>query len=229
MREVKKGEEKDPYNTFNYLMTLAEDKGTKFIFHMIGGGETSFEGFYDVSDRRIIELMNQFNQRGHDIGIHPSYNAFNDPVKIDKERIRVEKFSGVSIKTSRQHYLRFSVPDTWRHLHKAFIKTDSTLGYAAEPGFRCGTCKPFPVFDIHQRKELPLTKRPLLIMDVSLKMYKQFSIEESKSYCQKIVDEVKKHDGELIILWHNSSLSEQDGWYGWNEVLEFLMNASRSN
>ena len=99
------------------------------------------------------------------------------------------------------------------------------MGYAAEPGFRCGTCKPFPVFDVHQRKQLSLSERPLLIMDVSLKLYKQFTIPEAKAYCSLIIDQVKKHNGELVILWHNSNLSELDGWAGWNEVFEFLMES----
>ena len=89
-------------------------------------------------------------------------------------------------------------------------------------GFRCGTCKPFPVFDIHQREQLPLIERPLLIMDVSFKMYKKFSIQESIALCETIKAQVKKHNGELVILWHNSSLSEIDEWDGWEEVLESL-------
>src|SRR5688500_5168540 len=171
--------------------------------------------------------MKEFLSRGHELGLHPSYNSFTDPKKIDPERRVVEKHSGTHLKVSRQHYLRFAIPETWRHLHNAYLKEDSTLGYAAEPGFRCGTSKPFPVFDIHQHKELPLLERPLLIMDVSLKMYKQFTIEESILYCQQIVDQVKKHRGELVFLWHNSSLSELDGWNGWNEVLEIIMDSGK--
>lgn len=223
MRAMKSGREQDPYDTFDYLMSLAENKDQRFTFHMLAGGESIFEGCYEINDPRIISLMKQFTERGHDIGLHPSYNSFIDPKKIDQERRILEKISGLHIKVSRQHYLRFAVPETWRHLYNAYIKEDSTLGYAAEPGFRCGTCRPFQVFDIHQSKMLSLTERPLLIMDVSLKFYKQFTIEESIAYCSQIVDQVKKYNGELIILWHNSSLSELDDWNGWNEVLECLM------
>ena len=225
MRAMRKGHQKDPYDTFDYLMSLAEKQNLKFRFHMLGGGESMFEGYYKIDDPRIITLMNEFISRGHELGLHPSYNSFNDPKKIDNERRIVEKHSGAHLQFSRQHYLRFAVPETWRHLYNAYIKEDSTLGYAAEPGFRCGTCKPFPVFDIHQQKELPLLERPLLIMDVSLKMYKQFTIEDSIAYCQRIIDQVKKHKGELVFLWHNSSLSELDGWNGWNEVLEKLITS----
>ncbi|MEO5907500.1 MAG: polysaccharide deacetylase family protein [Saprospiraceae bacterium] len=217
------GSERDPFDTFDYLMSMAEKHGLRFLFHMIGGGETKFEGYYRIDDPHILELMQSFKKRGHGIGLHPSYNAFNDLRKIEEERKKVAAHSGSSVYASRQHYLRFAVPDTWGKLSTAFIREDSTLGYAAEPGFRCGTSRPFPVFDVHQKKQLPLIERPLLIMDVSLRFYKGFSIAESIAYCKIIIDQVKKHEGELVFLWHNSTLSDQDGWTGWDQVPEFLM------
>ncbi len=221
-KAVQTQNEKDPYDTFDYLMTLAEKNGTRFQFNFIGGGKTKFEGYYNIDDPQINELMAEIKSRGHHIGLHPSYATCHDSSLIEKEKRAVEASAGVSISKSRQHYLRFAMPETWRHLSNAGIAEDSTLGYAAEPGFRCGTCKPFPVFDIHQREQLPLIERPLLIMDVSFRMYKKLSIRESIELCEKIKVQVKKHNGELVILWHNSNLSEMDGWEGWDEVLESL-------
>ena len=223
--EVSNGKKQDPYDQFDYMMNVAEQFDQRFQFNMIGGGQTRFEGNYDIDDPRIKALMQKMVGRSHTIGVHPSYDSFLDSAKIEKEREAVSHQFGSAVSSSRQHYLRFDVPGTWRCLSEAGIREDSTLGYAAEPGFRCGTCKPFPVFDIIQRKELPLMERPLLIMDVSLHMYKKYSIPESIALCQKIIEQVKKHNGELVILWHNSSLSELDGWKGWNEVLEFLLSA----
>jgi hypothetical protein len=222
--EVRSGKKQDPYDQFDYMMNVAEPFDHRFQFNMIGGGQTRFEGYYNIGDPRIKALMQKMVGRGHTLGVHPSYDSFLDSSMMQKEKEAVSLHAGIPVKSSRQHYLRFEVPDTWRCLSEAGIGEDSSLGYAAEPGFRCGTCKPFPVFDIIQRKELPLMERPLLIMDVSLHMYKKYSIPESIALCQKIIDQVKKHNGELVILWHNSSLSELDGWKGWNEVLEFLLS-----
>ena len=221
-KAVQSGKEKDPYDTFDYLMTLAEKNGNRFQFNFIGGGKTKFEGYYKIDDPQIKTLIAEMKSRGHGIGLHPSYDACNDASLIIEQKQAVEINAGVSINQSRQHYLRFALPETWRHLAAAGIEEDSTLGYAAEPGFRCGTCKPFPVFDIHQREQLPLIERPLLIMDVSFRMYKNLSIEESIDLCEKIKAQVRKHNGELVILWHNSNLSEMDGWGGWPKVLENL-------
>ena len=216
------GTSKDPFDTFDYLMTLAEQHETRFQFNFIGGGKTKFEGYYPVNDPFITSLITSIKSRGHKIGLHPSYDAYTDAKMIAMEKQAVEEAAGMSITSSRQHYLRFSLPETWSALAQAGITEDSTMGYAAEPGFRCGTCKPFHVFDIHKREQLDLIERPLLIMDVSLRMYKQLSVEESIVLSDKIKAQVKKHNGELVILWHNSSLSKIDGWEGWNWVLERL-------
>lgn len=222
-KRVKNVKEKDPFDTFDYLMTLAEKKGTRFQFNFLGGGKTKLEGYYKIDDPQIKALMENMISRGHSIGLHPSYDTYQDTSMIREEKKAVEANAGITISKSRQHYLRFAVPDTWKRLSEAGIAEDSTLGYAAEPGFRCGTCKPFPVFDIHQREQLSLIERPLLIMDVSFRMYKNLSIQESIDLCEIITAQVKKHHGELVILWHNSNLSEIDGWEGWNVVMENLM------
>lgn len=221
-KAVKRGLQKDPYDQFNYLMTLAENAENRFEFNMIGGGRTRYEGYYDIDDEHIKSLMQEMSNRIHRIGAHPSYASFKDASMMKDEIKAISKSSGLVISSSRQHYLRFEVPDTWRCLSEAGIKTDSTLGYAAEPGFRCGTSKPFPVFDIHERKELPLIERPLLIMDVSFKMYKNIQSKKVWHFL-KNNRTGQKHNGELVILWHNSSLSEIDGWKGWNRVLENLL------
>ena len=222
-RAVKTSVDKDPYDTYDYLMDHAEKGGSKMQFNFIGGGKTKYEGYYKMDEPHIKALIQHIISRGHHIGVHPSYDSYKDGLMIRQEKEAVATSAGIAVVRSRQHYLRFAVPETWQHLSSAGIMEDSTLGYAAEPGFRCGTCKPFPVFDIHQREQLPLTERPLLIMDVSFRMYKKLSIEESIKLAEQIKKQVKKHNGELVVLWHNSSLSEVDGWEGWNKVLEDIL------
>ncbi len=223
-RAVKTSADKDPYDTYDYLMDLAEKGESKMQFNFIGGGKTKYEGYYKIDEPHIKALIDHIISRGHHIGVHPSYDSYKDELLIRQEKEAVASSAGISVVRSRQHYLRFAVPETWQKLSASGIIEDSTLGYAAEPGFRCGTCKPFPVFDIHQREQLPLTERPLLIMDVSFRMYKKLSIKESIKLAEQIKEQVKKHNGELVVLWHNSSLSEVDGWTDWNAVLEKVVH-----
>lgn len=223
-KAVKSSVDKDPYDTYDYLMDLAEKGGSKMQFNFIGGGKTKFEAYYKIDEPHIKALIQHIISRGHHIGVHPSYDSYKDGLMIRQEKEAVTTSAGISVVRSRQHYLRFSIPETSNKLSAAGIIEDSTLGYAAEPGFRCGTCKPFPVFDIHLREQLPLMERPLLIMDVSFRMYKNLSIDESIKLAEQIKAQVKKHHGELVVLWHNSSLSEIDGWTGWYKVLEKIVH-----
>jgi hypothetical protein len=222
IKAVESGVEQDPYDQFDYMMSLAEKAGLSFDFNMLVGGISKYEGYYSITDQRIKKLMESFTNRNHRIGLHPSYNSFLDRKLIFEEKQLLAKHATTPIKSSRQHYLRFSISATARYLVDASIKEDSTLGYAAEPGFRCGTSKPFPVFDIALQKTLPLIEHPLLIMDVSFRYYKNYTPEESILLCEKIIHEVKKHNGELVFLWHNSNLSEVEGWSEWRRVFEYL-------
>jgi hypothetical protein len=64
-------------------------------------------------------------------------------------------------------------------------------------------------------------------MDVSLKDYLGLSPNKAKESIQQIIEQCKRVGGTFIPLWHNSSFSELDGWEGWKEVFEYLLeNAS---
>ncbi len=223
-KAVKAGKEQDPYDQFDYMMSLAEKAGLSMQFNMLVGGISKYEGYYSISDPKIKMLLQSFRERNHTIGLHPSYNSFLDSRLILEEKKLLAKHIDTPVTTSRQHYLRFSIPATWRFLADAGIKEDNTLGYAGEPGFRCGTSKPFPVFDITQSKTLPMVEHPLLIMDVSFRYYKNYDPDQSITLCKQIIDQVKKHNGELVFLWHNSNLSEVEGWEIWRKVFEYLVS-----
>jgi len=225
IKDVESGKDADPYDQFDYMMSLAEKAGLSFDFYMLVGGISKFEGYYSVTDPRIQRLMKSFVDRKHRIGLHPSYNTFLDTKLILEEKMLLAKHVDTAVTSSRQHYLRYSVSATARYLVDAGIKEDSTMGYAAEPGFRCGTSKPFTIFDIALKRTLPLMEHPLLIMDVSFRYYKNYTPEQSIALCEKIIGEVKKHNGQLVFLWHNSNLSEVEGWGEWRRVFEYLMNA----
>lgn len=222
-QSVKNGYQTDPFDTYDDLMSLAERHNLTMTFYVIGGGQSEYERFYHVSQPHIRDLLKKITARGHRIGLHPSYHAWQDGDVIRAEKEGLEEACGYEVTVTRQHYLRFGVPKTWQALHEAGMQEDSTMGFAAEPGFRCGTSRPFPVFDIRQRRTLPLVERPLLIMDVSLRWYKKMAPAEAKTYCNNIREQVKHHQGDFVWLWHNSNLSPIDGWQNWREVMEALM------
>ena len=95
----------------------------------------------------------------------------------------------------------FDVRNTWKILEENKIQYDLTLGYPEMPGFKCGICYPFHVFDIVNKKKLNLIEIPLIVMDVTLLDYlKNHNFDNE---LDKIISSIKKYNGTLNVLWHN--------------------------
>ncbi len=214
----------DPFDTFDWLMDLSEKNGLVSQFNFLGERARNSDCWYPLHDPFVLDLMKKIARRGHVIGFHPSYEAFADEEKFRSELASLRAVSPLPVSSGRQHYLRFSVPRTWQMWAGAGLLVDSSLGYPEMPGFRCGICREFPVFDFLQRKTLPLREKPLIAMDVSLAQYQKNTPEEALRILNSLRHEVRKHQGEFTLLWHNSSLNDYF-WRPWRTVYESFVSS----
>ncbi len=221
----KKG--KDPFDTFDALMDLSEKHHLQSHFFFISGGNTDYEGHYKITDPKIQQLLARIQERGHGIGIHPSYGTYKNIEQLKREKNALQAVSPQAVIAGRQHFLRWATPDSWQDWEDAGLQWDSTMGYAAHIGFRCGTCYPFPVFNVLTRKKLQLIERPLLVMEVSLfsKQYMQLDQPTALRHVQKMIQTVRQYNGEFVLLWHNSNLvlNGEDYWDIYTEILNVLV------
>ena len=198
---------KDPYDTFDELMDLSETCGLKSHFFFLCGGQHKEDNGLPPSHPFIKNLLKKINDRGHIIGFHPSFDSFNNEDIFNRELNDLKKISPQPIKYGRQHFLRFEAPNTWRLWENAGMEWESSMYYPDAPGFRCGTCYDFPVFDVLARKELKLREQPLIAMEVSWIAYKEYSPEKMFAEIKELADRVKKYKGTFTFLWHNSSFN----------------------
>lgn len=210
---VKCGIKKDPYDTFDRLMDGSEKSGGKSIFYFLAGKNHELDADFDTNDLKPV--IEKIKKRGHTVAIHPSFLSF-DEGEILKNEIA---FFDEKIEDSRQHYLRFEIPLTWQILDAAGIKRDSSLGFSDRVGFRCGCCTPFPVFDFINKRPLNLRESPLIMMDTAL-LRESHSPQEAKALLESLKAEVRKYNGEFVILWHNSSFGYR--WGEYEELYETL-------
>lgn len=203
---ISAGYQKDPSDTFDYLMDISEKFNLKSKFYFIPGerGEQDFR--YSISDKHVRQLMQRIKYREHIIGIHPSLETNEKLEALDHEVERLKTVCGCKPDEGRNHYLTLSVPHTWRQWEKNHLKKDSTLGFRTCGGFRCGICYSFPVFDILSREKYNLQELPLTLMEVALTQ-KDSSPEKLEKTVQDLVDIVKKYEGEFVLLWHNNNLN----------------------
>jgi len=210
-QKIKSGKEKDPYDTFDYLIDVSEKNNIKSHFYFIPGKIGEADAQYNINDNDVIETIKNIKNRKHNVGAHFGWDSFNDTEKMSIERKRLDDIIG-DINESRQHFLRFENPKTWQILNENKIQIDSTLGYTSDIGFRCGTCYEFSVFDIVERKKLNLKEYPLIVMDTALANATKRNKKEFLANLYQINKIVKTFNGNFVFLWHqnNKALPEWD-------------------
>ena len=172
------------------------------------------DGSYEITDKSIIDLIKKISYRGHKIGLHFSFNSFNNKKAITIESEKFFKFTKrialkQSVWGSRMHFLKWKWPETALYLANTNIDFDSSLCYADKPGFRCGTCHPYKMYDPVSQKSIDLIQAPLILMECSMFSNKYMGLQYSKEAYDQI-KELKKAcrevEGKFVILWHNTQL-----------------------
>src|SRR5690606_13636754 len=65
---------KDPANTFEWIMDQSASQGLTSAFYFIcGRTHPARDADYEIEHPAIRRLLKEIHQRGHEIGLHPSY------------------------------------------------------------------------------------------------------------------------------------------------------------
>ena len=194
----------DPFYTFDFMVETALAKQIDKILRY-GGGDTKFDGYYNLSEVRIKNLMNMLISSGAEFGIHGSYNSYNSPHLLQLELERLETFLGTDIDSGRQHYLRYDAAQACHAIH-IDLKFDSTLGFADRVGFRRGTATPFELYDLANDRPSGVYEILLIAMEVSLFEYMGKNLREACKTLQKLKSNIERFGGTFSLLWHNDRL-----------------------
>ncbi len=209
----------DPYDTYQYLKSTQEKYGFESNYFFLLGDRSKFDKNVPHTNKALKELINDINKYAT-VGIHPSYASYLNKERVGKELGRLKNITGEGVKSSRQHFLKLNVPETYRILEEIGVEHDYTMGYADHYGFRASICTPFTFFDLLQNKELELTVHPFAYMDGTLNEYMKLSIEEAVEVVSDLKTMVKSVGGEFSSVWHNETLNDQGKWKGWKRVFE---------
>ncbi|TLF45504.1 hypothetical protein FEI13_17870 [Halomonas urmiana] len=210
----------DSFNTFDWLMDQSEKNGLRSAFYFIcGRTDVSKDADYEPEHPAIRNLMRRIHSRGHEIGLHPSYNSYQSPDIIVREANRLRRICDEEgIKQAewggRMHFLRWQTPTTLSAWEAAEMTYDSTLGYADRPGFRCGTCHEYPAFNPITQRQYKLRVRPLIVMECTVMSERYMGLgEEDAAHAkfQELKDSCRAVGGCFTLLWHNSSFKDYSG------------------
>ncbi|OFY96349.1 MAG: hypothetical protein A3K10_05495 [Bacteroidetes bacterium RIFCSPLOWO2_12_FULL_31_6] len=216
------GFDKDPYDTYEFQLEIIKKYKLQSIYFFLLGD-------YGVNDKNLpieskkfqslIKMLGDYAQ----IGIHPSYGSNKSKGQLKKEVDRLSKVLHRDVTQSRQHFLKLTLPETYRNLIYLDITDDYTMGFASQVGFRASICTAFNFYDLDMELETKLKIHPFAMMEGTLKYSMKVSPDEAMNKIQPLIDEVKKVDGVFMSLWHNDTLNDKKIWTGWKAVYEKMV------
>ncbi len=220
--QVIAGTKTDPYDTYDYQLTLHKKYDLKAYYFFLSGEYGPMDknvSFFSMVFQNLVKKIGDYAS----LGIHPSFASNFAPKKLSEEIMRLSGLLHRQITYSRQHYLMLEFPGTYKELIKNNITHDFTMGFASFPGFRAGIASPYFFYDLEQETMTNLKVFPFVVMDGTLCEYLQLSPGEAMDEIKNLMDEVEKVKGTFIPLWHNQSLCERDQWKGWRKVYEKML------
>lgn len=227
--QVRQGRETaDPYYRFDDIFTELRGLSMQACFYFLAGRHHRYDGDYDIHHPALLRLLRRVLDEGHDVGLHGSYTSYRSSERLAQECLALEAAltevgqTAPIVSRGRQHFLRWSAEETWACLEAAGISEDNSLGYADLLGFRCGTFKRFPVFDLLRKRRLKLYAQPLHLMDATVFGYMQLSDDEIVGKLTRLVDLVNHYGGCLSLLWHNNRLVSRREWAVFTRCLRLL-------
>ena len=209
----------DLYYTFPWLFNendklksvLGDTHCEVITFFKSGGNTIQDKPTYNLLSKDLKSLFALCESHRVQIGLHSSYQAGLTPSLVAHEKECLERATGKTVVFNRHHFLSSREPKDMLALCEAGITHDFSIGYADVAGFRLGTSKPVKWINPENKEVTPLTLHPLTIMECSLSdpKYMGLSYDEAIAYTNGLIMQVRKHNGELVLLWHNSSIADK--------------------
>ena len=218
--QVLAGMRPDPYDTFSWLNRFHEQYGLKpYYFFLVADKFSTYENNIPPHHPAMKKLIADTVIR-HPVGLHPSWNSGEDLTLLQREKNVLANITGTTINASRQHYLRISLPDTYRNLIKAGLLFDFSMGYSGVNGFRASVASPFKWYDLMQEEATTLTLFPFCYMEGASIVYKKETPGQALTELKILYQEVKAVNGFFCSIWHNHSLSNIGEFAGWRDMYE---------
>jgi hypothetical protein len=210
----------DPFYAFDWMTELHRKYHLQpLYFFLVAHQVGKFDKNISIKDKNFQQLIHDV-AAANKTGLHPSWQSGDLPLLIKKEKQMLETLANQTIVHSRQHYIRFTLPHTYRYLIDAGIQHEYSMGYGTINGFRASIATPFYWYDLHREEPTKLMVHPFCFMDANAYYQQRLTPQkaaEELQYYKRIIQSV---NGTMCTIWHNSFLGTDPEFEGWKEVYE---------
>lgn len=215
--------QKDPYDTFNWIINKQKQVTDKFLFFFLVGKFSTYDKNISLVKQPFINII-KFVSDYSKIGLKLSFFALSNLDILKNEKADIESITNRDLTISRNSFSKVNLPINYRNLIKLNIREDYTMGYVNKIGFRASTCTPFLFYDIDNDIQTPLLINPYNLMDYSLLKINSFLDKKEKVIA--LINKVKSVNGTFTSVFHNYSFSNEIRWDRFKEIFEIIINSN---
>ena len=220
---------KDPFDVYEWMNSLHKLYNLKPLYFFLIAEKN---GCYDKNilphKNAMWKLIKQHAKK-YAIGIHPSWQSGDAPGLIKKEITQLQAMSEINITRSRQHYIRFNLPHTYRLISEAGITEDYSMGYGSINGFRASVATSFFWYDLQKNKLTNLRIHPFCYMDANSFYEQKYTHARAFEELMHYYTVCKKTSSQMITIWHNNFLGTDKIFAGWPEMYEAFIKEINTN
>jgi len=217
--KVLTGDRKDPFDCYDWLNDLHKQYHLDPIYFFLVAEKN---GEFDKNILPHTDAMWHLVKKHavhYKIGIHPSWQSNAKTSALESEMEWLAEMSGIKhITISRQHYIKFSLPNTYRILAEAGIENEYSMGYGSINGFRASVTSSFFWYDLEKEVQTSLRIHPFCFMDANSYYEQKQNAEEAYEEVMHYYNVCKNVNGTLITIWHNNFLGTAPEFKGWKEA-----------
>ena len=212
------GNKPDPFDLFDSLIARHQQSNTPTLFFFpAGNSHNRYDKHISLNvpalQQRIRQLATHF-----DIGLHPSYYSMQQPELLIAEKNRLEQLLNKEIIRSRQHYIRFTLPETYRSLIDAGIREEYSMGYGSINGFRASTSSSFFWYDLTTERVTALRVFPFSFMDANCIFEEKMDAAAAwDNYCAQL-HQCQQVGGQPTLIFHNHLLAKEPSYAEWVDL-----------
>ena len=214
---------KDPFDVYDQLDNLHKKYHLKPIyFFLIAAKNSVYDKNISPHNRTMAKLIIR-HAKNYTVAIHPSWQSGDNISLLKKEINNLEQITGKPIKISRQHYIRFNLPEGYNRLLENNITDDYSMGYGSINGFRASVASSFFWYDLLAEQQTALRLHPFCYMEANSFYEQRLTPAEAFNELMEYYTICKDVNGTLITIWHNHLLGTDKLYTGWAKMYEKIL------
>jgi len=214
------GLQKDPFDSYTWLHEMHQQNKLQPVYFFLLAEKNSLYDKNISPDKSAMWQLIKRHAKKYAVGIHPSWQSGDDPSLLKKEKEYLAEVIEKEVTTSRQHYIRFNLPEGYQRLIDAGITDDHSMAYGSINGFRASVASSFFWYDLQREQQTSLRVHPFCFMEANSYFEQRFSAAQAYEELLHYYKACKEVNGTLITIWHNNFLGTAKVFESWRKMYE---------